>query len=88
MLFRSQPTEKVKQCECAPFFSRLLRTSRSNLLRMHERAGEIGVITPNKSKSSACPGVLNTYNFFGKAVNEMLNQQNTRKLISPELGEY
>ena len=35
----------------------------------------------NESKSAALPGVLNTYSFFGKALNEMVNQQNTRSLI-------
>ena len=49
---------------------------------------EKGDLLPCSSPLLACPVVLNTNNFFRKAVNEMVNQQNTRKLINVELRKY
>ena len=37
-------------------------------------------MTPNGNKPAAWPAVLNTYSFFGKAQNKVVNQQNTCNL--------
>ena len=53
-----------------------VRTSRPNW------RSDFLFITLNESKSEAWAGILNACNFFGKAQNKMVNQQNTGDLIN------
>ena len=52
------------------------------------RIAHVGTSLPNwrsafsESKSAASPGVLNTYSFFGKAQNKVVNQKKTGILIN------
>ena len=51
-----------------------------------KRIAHVQTSRPNENKSAAWPAVLNIYSFFGKALNEMVNQKNTRNLISFVFG--
>ena len=52
------------------------------------RIAHVGTSLPNwrsafsESKSAASPGLLNTYSFFGKAQNKVVNQKKTGILIN------